>query len=70
MPALLSVDQLLNYIVEVEDDGLVLINHVLHLLLPLLLLLLQSLYLCLLPLDDAPVELDLHATVAVLHLHV
>ena len=43
MPALLAVDQFLDDVVEVEDDGLVLIDHVLHLFLALLLLLLPEL---------------------------
>lgn len=64
------IDQFLNHIVEVEDDGLVLIDHVLHLPLPLLLLPLQSLDLCLLTLDDSPIEPDLHPCIALAHLYI
>ena len=70
MSALLLIDQLLNHIVKVDDNGFVLLNDILHLLLLLFLLLLQSLDLALLPLHNATVKTQLHALFSLLDLDV
>lgn len=70
MSSLLPVDQFFNHIIEIEDNGLVLFNNVLHLLLPLLFLFLQAFYFRFLALDDASIELDLHTCVALSYLHI
>ena len=70
MSSFFAIDQFLNDIIEIKDDGLVLLNHILHLLLPFLLLPFQPLYLGLLTLDDAPIEPNLHPCITLTHLHI
>lgn len=68
--ALLTVYQLFNDVVEIEDNGFIGLYYVFYLLLFLLFLLLELLDLSLLPLDDTSVEFDVHTAVSILYLHI
>lgn len=70
VPSLFLVDQLLNNVIKVENNCLVLLNDVLHLLLLFFFLPLKSLNFALLPFGNPSVKTQLHPFLSLLDLDV